>query len=37
VQTEENRQHYIDKFIEEVQKAVDDVKQYQLDLGDKNV
>ena len=35
VQTEVNRQHYIDKFINEVQKAVDEVKDYEIKLTEK--
>lgn len=36
-QNETYRQNYINKFVNEVQKAVDDVKQYEIELGDKNV
>ena len=33
-QNEEERKKYINKFIEEVESAVNDIKQYQLDLGE---
>lgn len=37
-QTDENRQHYIDKFIKEVESVVNDVKDYELKITEnKNV
>lgn len=35
VQTEENRKYYINKFVNEVQKAIDDIKDYEIKLTEK--